>query len=324
MRTGFFTSPPLIGLLALALMAVSVFAAEANALLTAEEVKKLVAAGQYQDAAKMLNRILALRNPAAAGYDRYEMLMLRAECQLQLKLTPAAIDSIEAARKEAITTANDEQVMSAVAFAALIKASPGGNYTPTTGTIRKPIPITDMILRKAAYNSLFADQLAQITVKVRTAKVANQLKPIAEAAQQTVTIRAIEKVSTDNTTQADQILADLAATAQKMLSTATDTLAADAKRINESANRLVTENIMVTDAMGRMYNSTVTRRAGLTADDSKTLKQIITESGKIASAANEFAAFFVSSDPAPFKDIATKAQTTTKDAQRTLNDNYRN
>ncbi|MCL2648317.1 MAG: hypothetical protein FWD61_15125 [Phycisphaerales bacterium] len=321
MRTGIFAPPPLIGFLVLTLLAASLPAAE-NPLLSADEVKKLAAAGQYQDALKALGRILELRGPAAAGYDHYEMLMLRAECLLQTKQSAVALDAIEVARKEAFAVANDDQVMASTAFAALIKASPGGTYTPTTGSIRKPIPITDLILRKAAYNSLLADQLVQINVKVRNAKVANQLKPIAEAAQQTVNLRAVEKASTGGTKQTDQILSDLATISQKMLSTATDDLATDAKKINDAANRLVTENVMLTDALGRMYNSTLTHRAGPTAADIKTLKHIITESGKIASAANDCAAFFVSGDPVPFKTIASKAQTTAKDAQRTLDDDY--
>src|SRR5207248_1905113 len=113
---------------------------------------KLANAGQYQDALKALLRILELKGPAAAGYDRHEMLMLKAECQLQIKQSSAALDTLELARKEAAAAANEGHVMEASALAMLVRLSPGGNYTPQTGTIRKPIPIHDRTLRKAGYD----------------------------------------------------------------------------------------------------------------------------------------------------------------------------
>ncbi|HEY4329332.1 MAG TPA: hypothetical protein VGN88_06325, partial [Phycisphaerae bacterium] len=52
---------------------------------SADDVRKMVDDGKYRDAVKSLVRILDLKGAAATGYDRSEMFLLRAECELQLR-----------------------------------------------------------------------------------------------------------------------------------------------------------------------------------------------------------------------------------------------
>lgn len=301
--------------------AAAVGAPETAAPLSADEVKKLANAGQYQDALKALVKILTLKGEKAAGYDRHEMLMLKAECQLQLKMSSAALDTLELARKEAATALAEDQAMQSQALAMLIKASPGGTYTPQTGTIRKPIPIADKTLRKGAYDSMLGDQLAQINVKVKQAKAANKLPPVAEAAKQVVAIRPVEKASAGDNKATDELLADLSKLAMKMVSAAVDDLATEIKKISDAANRVVSENVTLQDPSGRAYVVQQTHRVGLSGNDRTSLKNAIAECGKISGAAGELGQFF-STEAQAYKDVATKASLTKDKATATLNDDY--
>jgi hypothetical protein len=296
-------------------------AAELTPPLTADEVKKLVNAGQYKDALQALIRILDLKGPAAGAYDRHEMLMLRVECQLQIKQNLAALDTLEVARKEAVAAFNDEHAMDASALTMLIKQSPGGIYMPQTGAVRRPLAINDRIQRKAAFEAMLADQMAQITLKIRQAKTANKLPPIAEAAKLAVAVRPVEHAAAGDNKQTDQLLADLSQIAVKLLTAASDDLASQTQRISDSANRVVTENVFVTDPYGRQMQTTQTHRVGITREETTTLKNVMSEAGKIAAASTQFAQFFAN-DPAPFKTAATKAATIKDKANTALTDNY--
>ena len=48
-----------------------------TAMPSTQDIKSLVEAGKYKEALKPLFRVLALKGPAAQGYDRIELLMLR-------------------------------------------------------------------------------------------------------------------------------------------------------------------------------------------------------------------------------------------------------
>lgn len=285
--------------------------------LTAAEAKALVSAGQYPDALRALTRILDLRGQPAAAYDRHEMLMLKAECLLQTRQASAALAIVEIAKKDALTAANDDQLLEASAFGTLIKASPAFIYTPQTGKVRKPISILDRALRGAAYDALFADQFTLVKTKAVLAKRGGKLPPVADAASDAAKLRALEKASTGKTEQADEILADLSTTAQQLIVTDLDKLNADVRVIAESADRLVSEDVAVQDRRTHEYYAvTITHRLGLGNTDVQNLNSIITEAAKVAAAANDLAQFF-SNDAAPFKKL-TNSATITRDKARTV------
>jgi hypothetical protein len=302
-------------------MAGTLRAADAPPLLTMDEVKKLADSGQYQDALKALGRISQLQGAAAAPYNRHEVLMLRAECQLQTKQTSAARETLELARKEAVTALDEEKAAQASALKQLIEKSPGFHYTPKTGTSRKPIPILDRILRKAAYDALFADDLAPLQAKAKAAAVSKSLVPIAEASKLLSSVRAVERVSTGSNKQTEQITADLAKQSLKLFNDALEDLSTKTQRISDSANRVVTETVNFTDPSGRTYQQQQTHRKGLGPQDGATLKGIKTECDKIPAAAAELAQA-LGADTAPFKVVATKAEQVKDKANTALTDDY--
>ncbi len=150
------------------------------------DLKQQVDAGEYRDALKGLSRVLDLKGAAAEPYNRFEMLTLRAECQLQLRQTAAALDSLTAAQKQAASQGNADGVGASLAFADLIQRSPALRYTPKASNgplAKKPIDILDRSQRPQAYEALFADELTSAQQKVRQAETARQMPPILEAAK---------------------------------------------------------------------------------------------------------------------------------------------
>jgi hypothetical protein len=296
-------------------------AADPAPLLTTDELKKLVDSGQYRDALKAMLPILVLKGPAAAPYNRHEILMLKAECQLQLKMNREALDTLDLARKEALAVPDQPSAAQALALTHLIQKSPGLNYTPKTGTSRKPITIVDRTLRKGAYDALFADELAPLQQKAKAALAGKSLVPIAEASKLLGGVRAVEFVSTGSNKETEQLTADLTKQSLKLFNDALEDLTARTQRISDSANRIVTENMNVTDSTGRTWVQQQTRRKGLTPQDSQTLKGIQTESAKIPQAASDLAQA-LGADNAPFKAVAGKAEVLRDKVNTVLTDDY--
>src|ERR1051325_2735669 len=94
-------------------------------MLTQDEIKKLVDAGQYKDALKGMSRVLALKGQAAVGYDRFELLMMKAECQLQVKDSTGALATLTEAKKEAFGQRNFDKLAEPTALTYLIQKSSG-------------------------------------------------------------------------------------------------------------------------------------------------------------------------------------------------------
>jgi len=306
--------------LMLCAMGALVRGAEQVPLLTQDELKKLVDSGQYKDALKGMIRVMELKGAAAAPYNRHDLLMLKAECQLQIKETRAAMDTLELARKEAVAESNDAHAAQAQALVLLIQKSPGLMYTPKTGTARKPIPILDRILRKAAYDALFADDMAALELKVKAAVAGKSLVPIAEASKLLSGLRAVEFVSAGDNKQTEQITGDLTKRSLKLFGDALDDLTAQTQRISDSANRVVTENVNVTSG-GQTFMQTQTHRKGLAGQDAASLKAIKAECEKIPAAAWELAQA-LGADTAPFKAVAAKADSLKDKANTVLTDDY--
>jgi hypothetical protein len=187
--------------------------------------------------------------------------------------------------------------------------------------MRQPIPILDRILRKAAYDALFADEYAPLELKVKAALKATSLPPIADAAKAASGVRAVEFVSTGANKKTEKITQDLTAQALKLMNDALADLTSTTQRISDSANRLITENVTMQDGAGHTYYVQQTHRQGLQGQDAQTLKNIEATCDKMGPAAAELA-HDLGGDAAPFKQIAAKALTLKAKADTTLNDNY--
>ncbi len=63
------------------------------------EIHKLADAGQYAAALRQAQRIIMLTGPAAAAFDRYDILMLKSECELQIRQQGVALATLALAKR---------------------------------------------------------------------------------------------------------------------------------------------------------------------------------------------------------------------------------
>jgi len=295
---------------------------------TAAEVRKEVDGAQYRDALKNILRILDLKGQPAAVYDRTEMLLLRGECQLQIRQIQAAQEALDAAVKEARgvngVPPNPENAGKALALSALITKSPSMMYTPKTRTgplAPKPINILDRTARPAAYKALFVDALADVETKVRALQLVQTMPPILDAAKSVAALRALEKAGTGDDAQSKVLAGDLTNHAAALLASSMGGMTSAADAIGAGANLVYTLPIQRVDMVtGARYIDQAPRRRGLVNDDGARLKSIQQTTAQIITACQDLDLLLDARDT--FKSLAADANTLTQKAGKILSDDY--
>ena len=91
-----------------------------------EDIKKSMEEKNYREALQKLSRALSLKGPSAGQYDKHELLVLKAESQLNLKDVSGSAASFAAAAKEAkddTARAQDSRVAAVAGSAGSIRIS---------------------------------------------------------------------------------------------------------------------------------------------------------------------------------------------------------
>src|SRR3954464_12137863 len=114
--------------------------------------------GDYRAALTKTNRLFSSSLQEPMPGEKYEMLMLRGECQLQLKDRLGAATSFKSAAKCA---ADVNQLALAKANALIVERSSMGKYVPRFGDSREAIDIVPMESRRQAMTALQAELWAQ-------------------------------------------------------------------------------------------------------------------------------------------------------------------
>jgi hypothetical protein len=295
---------------------------------TAAEVRQQVNDGQYRDALKSLLRVLELKGEPAAAYDRPEMLLLRAECQLQIRQTQAAKDTLDDAVREARgghgVAPNPEGLGKAMALSALVAKSPNMLYTPRSRTgplAPKPIAILDRAARPAAYKALFEDSLTEVKARVAAAQGAVTMGPILDAAKALATLRALEKAGTNDEIQSKPLATALAASASVLLGNSVAAMNAAVDAIAAGANLVYAVPIQRVDPVsGVRAIDQITRRRGLVNDEPAQLRSLQQTCAQIVTACYDLHLALDATDP--FAGIASDANTLAQKAGQVLTDDY--
>jgi hypothetical protein len=190
--------------------------AGANPPPTVEQLKTMLAQQQYQDVIRGVARCLALKGPAAQGYDHYELLMLRGEAYLRTRALPPAAEAFAAAQKE---TADPARRSAARADEILVRKSKPQGYLAKPSAASRPaaIPIIEEGDRKAAFAALLNDELAAAAPKVKAAKAATALPPIIDVARTLGDLRAVELAAGGGDEQVKTIGLDLGKQAHALI-----------------------------------------------------------------------------------------------------------
>ncbi|MEO6437295.1 MAG: hypothetical protein ABIP55_16250 [Tepidisphaeraceae bacterium] len=292
---------------------------------TIDELKQQLAAGQQVEVLRSVVKLLALKGPAARGYDRYELYMLRGEAALRNKAMPMSADAFKAAQKE--TTDPDKQSL-ARANELLVRKSKQTGYTPKsppapagapasgravsgTGSGANPgatpgaapttppaaaaqtasakvgvvIPITEEADRKQAFAALLNDELAVAQPKLKTAASATALPPIIEVARTLGDLRAVEMASGGAGDRTRQIGATLGQKAHTMIAAAMNGMDQQVEEIWSDASRRRVSVDRAGINRERLYGL-----YGMNSMQANELKGIVATSEKIIPVARDLAA----------------------------------
>jgi len=214
----------------LAVLAPRVAGAEAESL---ENARFDFAKGDYRAALLKVNKILSntLQPPQAS--EKYDILMLRGECQLQLKDRAGAIASFKSAVKSA---ADLNQVAAAKANALIVERSSMGRYTPSYTSGKQPIDVVATDTRRQAMGLLQADLWSKNKRQIEVALKATTLPPIEKAFVPLAEMYCLELAATGQTKDTGQLMRDLGQQTYQLMRTEITGYARQVEQLNLTAN----------------------------------------------------------------------------------------
>jgi hypothetical protein len=296
---------------------------------SSEEIHRLMGEKNYAQALQKITAGLALRGGAARAVNRYELLMLKGECHLQLKASSYAVDAFAAAAKDPSASAPERAV--AAGYETLVRQAKGFAYTPRVaagaaggaGKARPaPIDILDPESRRRAFEALLADELAANEPKVAAAKASASLDPIAALFKPLWTMEGLERASTKDggAPRVTALAGELTDRAKRILADALRGVAKRVGEIDKEANTFVETYQDVQDPFAvfpKPVRERVYKRKGLTDGQVNELRQAIGTCDRIPRALPALAEGLHAPGQA-FEPFADEAARIRKDADRLL------
>jgi hypothetical protein len=279
---------------------------------TTQDLQQKLDAKQYPDVLSESQKMLSLKGAAAKDIDRYEVLLLRAEAQMQLKQQSTAIASYQQATKE---TSDPSKAGVAKAMMTLVQRSRALMYTPKAGSdptkTIAPLNLLDPTDRKAALAALFDEEWTPTQAKIDAFKKqgATSLPPILQAAELAGEMRGLEIAATGKDEKTSTALSDLTENASKLMNDYLERSTRDVDNIDRQANYPVDTSTYQTS------------RRGLTSPQINDLKMIISNCQKLTLAAQQVAAS-AGAGGSEFRAISEKSSDLGKRANDVLTADY--
>jgi len=173
---------------------------------TLEDARFDYAKGDYRAALQKTNKLLSTTLAPPSAGDKYEILNLRAESQLQLKDRTGAVSSFKSAVKCA---ADLNQFSSARANALIVERSSMGRYIPAYGVGKEPIDIVAPDTRREAMAALRDELWSKNKRQIETALKATTLPPIEKAFVPLADMYCLELAATGQSNETAQMMRDL-------------------------------------------------------------------------------------------------------------------
>lgn len=185
-------------------LALALTAQAADTLPTTEEVQQLFDKQDWPGVLAATGRVLAVRGPAAAGYDRVDLWMKKGEAQLQTNQFMPASQSYGFAAAE--KTVTPEQSDLALAMSELAKKSDNKGYkTPAKQGPVEVYDIRDATKRDAAFAALFKADLTDLKQRVTQAKAVTDSKALTDLAKAVGQLAPLDRVVNKSTTASDAL-----------------------------------------------------------------------------------------------------------------------
>ena len=255
---------------------------------SADEVQGLIDAKQYPAAVKTAAKLLALRGPAAANLNRFDLTLLKGYAQAGMKANSTAVMTFKSAEKE---TKDPNQIALAQWTAELFRTAGSSTYTPKAIAIgtpkRGPFDLLNADQRKDAFGALLDDNLAVLEPKLKTATIAQNLTQIWPVLQQVVDLDSLDVIANGSDDKTTTLASSLLDHARNLLSNALKEDWARVSDIDTHANQTTTVPTQMY-VNNELITQTVTKKNGLTDSNTTELKNIISVCQKIHDAAEAF------------------------------------
>lgn len=280
-----------------------------------QDVRKEFDAGSYRDVLRDLTRLRDSREWSSGLVDHYDLLMLRGQTFLRLKMPGPAQQAFAGAAKE---TRDKKKSAAAETLALLVKRSIALKYTPKPANKDdKPsaIDIVNPAGRKEALAALLKDEMKAAHAKLEAASQADSLVPILKAAPILAQLRKTELGVTGETAWTKDFAAGLAKHSHELMANALYVMHSRIDAIRVSARTMLP--MYAAGRAGANFQGPPNgfRERGLDPNQLKELRNDIAACSKIPLAAKDLSESF-GADNADYKDVVTQAKNLSKWAQQ--------
>ncbi len=243
---------------------------------------------QYPAAVKTASKLLAMRGPAAAGFSRFQVTMLKGEAQVGMKSMSAAAATFKSALKE---TKDPHELALATWTGELFARAKGTTYVPKTigaGTDKTgPIDLMDHDRRKDAFAAMLDDDLSALSPKLKAAVVSQNLTQIWPVLEQVVGLDQLDVIAYGNDDKTTQVSNSLLDHSRNLLTNALKGMWSRVDDIDKHAN-YVTNTPSTVVINGQYVTQNISKKNGLSGQNRRDLGDDITTCQKIHDAAEVF------------------------------------
>jgi hypothetical protein len=255
-------------------------ATSAPAPISMAQIKADMAAKDYP-AVIMATAALLARTSLPEGFNRGEVLLLKAEAHIQQKQGPTAASTLLGMSK-----ADPKMVDSALALAALLtKASAQCEYRTKNSEGKETIyDLRDLTERKKALEVYFAAEWQPVQHQVTTATKQTGLPLLAQAARAAARLQSLERGCLGNDNQTENAVKQLCAQANTAIAGVLSKQDGDIKNYDTESHKWLTRTYKNVDPVTKK-TTTIQEdyQTGLTRDQSKDLKSYLATCEDIAS-----------------------------------------
>lgn len=202
---------------------------------TPAQLQEKFKAGDYRGTLAGISQALALKPGSDEGYDRYELLMLKGECLVQLNSASYAVHAFDDAREATDDAAKKAQ---ARANELIFRSAAGLKYSPRSGADRAAIDVKAPESRKKAMLALRADLLAQNKARIDTAKRAANLEPLLTLLPALRQIAVLEIGATGQFEQIKPLLVEMGTHARDLITKELKVCRIHVEQVNATANEI--------------------------------------------------------------------------------------
>lgn len=236
----------------------------------ADDVRAKAQSGDYRGALQLVNRRLAEARGNAEL--RYELLMLRGECLVQLRQKPAAIEAFRSASRAVSVDSDFEKTLAARAQVEVLTGSEGWTFRAAG----ERVDIIDPQSRGKAMGVMFSERLLDLTPRIEKARDAAVLGPMIDLLPSIAGLMALEHGASGKTERTTPIFESFGERGRELITAELIRLEGRIGQLEDLANELII-----------LRDGEIITRRGLHSNEQAELRDAVAYLDKIEQAADE-------------------------------------